>query len=281
MENRIFIFILIINLFTLEGYTQSLDKEVGPSFLTYLQSKENSIFIEKNDTIKFISEVLQTYKGGANKNEFLNKYVISDSVFDEYPGVDSYNSRYKGRLSKRIDFNVLVIIYFELYLKYKQPKNMEIITFRIVPDNKKNIVSYEDYTGKHLMTDILEDVINDIGKQYVNGQAMNWIGFKETYVPAHLTMDLIYESFINWIKKVEKIGSLEKARKRGLDPFKGTGYRFNILYSKKIVPKGMSQIILIQELNSYYPRFPLSKFIEKKEYIDRDWNSSYKDSKRW
>lgn len=277
MAGRLKIVLIIFSLSVFTSFGQTNEIDYDSQFLDYLYSNSNSYKIKNNDTISFIKKVLEEYKGASNKNSFLTKYTIPDSIFGSYPTVNIRNSKYDGRIFKRTDFSVLFIIYFELYLKYQKPSNLEIITIQIV-SNKKVNTSYIYSNG--VFDDNLEAEILDFGKQYVDGQILKPYVFENTYVPVHLTMEEIYLSFEKWITKILKLGSLEKARRKGLDPFKKLGFRFNIIYAKKVNPAN-SAIILVKELNSYFPRYPKETFIEKKEIIDSHWSSSYRDSNKW
>ena len=243
----------------------------------YLNYETKELHVKNNDTISYIKETLKKYKKSAFACNYLSKYIVNDSIFFSGSNVDDRKWRFEGRITKREDFNVLFIIYMELYLKYKVPEGYKIATIFIIPDSYRK----RTYGKRYIRKPPLENPMHlsyDYGKQYVSSKQMFTYDFMDYYVPAHLKMIEIYDAFEKWMVKVEKLGSLEKARKKGLDPFKDTEFRFDVV-TIKLVEEYNRMVAL--EYDSFFPRFPDDKKQFSSEMKDKQWISSYKDCKKW
>lgn len=269
---------LILFLVLLNSYAQSQEelldmRRIGANFIEkYISNNSKELNIVNNDTIAYMKGALDAFRGNPNSSDYLKKYVITDSEFFERARL---SSPYYGRIEKRKDFVILFILYFELFLKYEQPEEYEILTIRFIENQFK-----EDFSKNRLIrpSNLVDHSkykkIYMIDRRIEKENETDVLG----YLEASLAISDIFDGFERWIEKIEKLGSLEKARKKGLDPFKDLAFRFNFIY----IPNNKEgKNDYFEEMNSYYPGFPSQTYIESKELTGKHWSSSYKDSNKW
>ena len=232
----------------------------------YLEQKKTNIVIK--DTISFIKELLEMFESNPKPSDYLKKYIINDTLFEKYSKLYKRTEWYPERIKKRKDLVLLFYIHFELYLKYKKPDDYDIVNIYITTD---------DFRFKKMMPVggfiDMRSPYCEIGNKYIDNNTFDTTLLSEKFVhylyPDQKKMEEVHMLYKSWIKKVEKLGSLEKARKKGLNPFRKSDFKWCINYFKKENNNYR---------NSFFPRYAKSNFVlEYGELRTKEWKSSYRD----
>lgn len=257
-------FLLIIILISGLGYAQVEEENIIKIDKFNTVSFDEIFKIKKDrDSIKHIEYLLNTFSSNLYASNYLKKYIISDSSFLKY--ADKYNKTEWSdeRIKKRNDLAILFYIHFELYLKYKKPEKYNIVNIYLSPEDCR---FSKTYTGSRII--VREPPYCEIGNKYIDTEVIDADLLSNYYYPDHEKMKKIYNSYKDWITKVKKMGSLEKARKKELNPLKGTNIRWVIDYFNK--ENGNFK-------NSFFPRYKNRKRIYvPQEVTFKEWISSYR-----
>lgn len=199
-----------------------------------LNDKTNNIKI--NDTIGFIKQALKLYANVYYKNDYLKKHFASDQIFNKYINTENFYGNYSNRYNKRMDFEILFFIHFELFLKHRINKEKYISTVYLRP--KKKLKAQYSYYWPYISSSNLTSKENYPNFEIGNVRLMNDQKFYSIYKhkkdseekKQNKQMRQIFKYYKKWINEVEKLGSLESARKKGLSPLKNSPYKWAIEY---------------------------------------------------
>lgn len=254
----------------------------NPSYYSH-----NSIYkSNKIDTLTIIDNILNTKNVSSNdiiletfKN--IEHFVIDDSTY-----LKKYNGYFKSnhfntlnRINSREDIGTLFFIYFNLFLEYKKHDNYDLAFITLIDESCRNKILIQQQSKFDLY------YFSYLGNSHCEiGNSINFSSFPNTSLPIivgqehvqlekHLNQDTIkinylFKHFSNWQNRVKELGSLEKARKLGLDPMKNSGFRWRLTYFHKDGDD-------VKIRNSYFPRYKTYGFFNSSEIRSKEWESSY------